>query len=380
MAIPYKLHKNLKLLIDGQESLKRITKRIDEAKKSIYVNMFIWRDDKIGNIIGMKLLDAADRGVKIRISKDRLALIFEKAEENKQSFFHKGFSKGLWFREKIIDTFYFTPGEANNRKQKPNNLVESILTHKNICVDKERLKEDHSKYFIFDDNGLITGGRNIEDRAFYYDVSGDVWADYMIEITGKNFILDLRNKIKGGKDNRKCWFKFILNTKEKIRSFEIKPTILKLLSSAKNSVNIQSAYFGDRDITNKIIEIVNRGITVKIICPKKANLQTDFNHKVMKYILMKTHNRANIYFSSNMSHAKMIDIDEETTWIGSANLTRQSMNLLSEQTILVHGKNLPFSNNVRDSFKDHLKNCEEISHDKQVKFNKFKAFTESIVL
>ena len=83
--------KNIRLQVDGEQSFRKIISRIRAAKKSIYINIFIWRDDKIGNIIANELLDAANRGVKIEISKDRLGSVFEKAEENGQSFFNKSF-------------------------------------------------------------------------------------------------------------------------------------------------------------------------------------------------------------------------------------------------------------------------------------------------
>jgi len=53
--IPKKYNKNVKLLIDGKESFGRILYRIRNAKKSIHINIFIWRDDVIGNLIGDEL-------------------------------------------------------------------------------------------------------------------------------------------------------------------------------------------------------------------------------------------------------------------------------------------------------------------------------------
>jgi phosphatidylserine/phosphatidylglycerophosphate/cardiolipin synthase-like enzyme len=68
MIASYENHRNLRLLIDGQESFKRITQQIRQAEKSVHINMFIWRDDKIGNHVGRELLAAADRGVDVSIS------------------------------------------------------------------------------------------------------------------------------------------------------------------------------------------------------------------------------------------------------------------------------------------------------------------------
>lgn len=375
--IPKHHHKNLKLLIDGQKSFKRIIERIRQTKKSIYINIFIWRDDKIGNIIGKELLKAANRGVKITISKDKLGSVFEKAEENKQSFFHKTFDLGLWFKQKLVDSFYYTQGEVKNCKQISNKLVNSLLNHKNIKINKDIVKADHSKYYIFDDKYLITGGMNIEDRTVYHDVSGIKWNDYMIEIKGEIFVKRLIERLNGRKRKSDSWFEFVLNSKLNTRNFEIKSSIVDLLSSANRKVHIQMAYFGEKEITNKIIEVSNKGIELTIILPKKANLQTDYNHKVMKQIIKKTNGKVKVYLCKNMLHAKMMDIDEEMILIGSANLNRQTMDQLSELDVLVAG-DIPFTKEVRKSIVVHFKNSERVYNVDELKYNKLKASVESI--
>ena len=97
---------HIELLIDGGETFSRVIQRTKSAKSSIYINMYIWRDDKVGNRIAQELINAAGRGVKIYISKDALGAIFEKAEEDKQSFFHKEPKFSLWARRKMMDLFY----------------------------------------------------------------------------------------------------------------------------------------------------------------------------------------------------------------------------------------------------------------------------------
>jgi cardiolipin synthase len=380
MIASYENHRNLRLLTDGQESFKRIIQQIGQAEKSVHINMFIWRDDKIGNHIGRELLAAADRGVKVSISKDKLGSVFEKAEENRQSFFHRDFDVRLWLKQKVINSLYPTLGEAASCKQEPNDLVNPILAHKNIHIDKDKIKGDHSKYFIFDDQVLIIGGMNIETKAVHHDVSGTKWDDYMIEITGEGFVNRLKQELSGAKQHdTDSWLEFVFNTKDKIRQFEIKPKVLELLSAAKKTVYIQMAYFGDLDVTSKIVEIANAGIEVTILLPKRANLQTDLNHKVMKRILTKTNGSADIYFCRNMLHAKMIYVDEKIILIGSANLNKQTMEQLSELDVLVHGENLPFVDLIRKSTKHRMSNSERVSDVAEIKFNRFKAFLESLV-
>ena len=70
-----------KLLTDGKAAFNEILRCSAAARYCIEVNVFIWRDDAIGNTLARALLDAADRGVQVRISKDRFGGVFERAEE-----------------------------------------------------------------------------------------------------------------------------------------------------------------------------------------------------------------------------------------------------------------------------------------------------------
>ncbi|MBO5653417.1 MAG: hypothetical protein J6S44_04300, partial [Clostridia bacterium] len=82
-------YENMTLLVDGKRAFPVILSAIAEAKETLLINMFIWRDDAIGNKMAEAVLSAAERGVKVRLSLDRYGLVLEKAEEAGRSFFHK---------------------------------------------------------------------------------------------------------------------------------------------------------------------------------------------------------------------------------------------------------------------------------------------------
>ena len=83
------LYDDFTLLVDGKGAFPEILRCIARAKKSIFINMFIWRDDVIGNTVAQAVLDAAQRGVQVELSVDRYGVVLEKSEECKKSFFHK---------------------------------------------------------------------------------------------------------------------------------------------------------------------------------------------------------------------------------------------------------------------------------------------------
>lgn len=96
--------------------------------------MFIWRDDRIGNTLAEAVLEAADRGVKIIITKDQYGSVSEMAEETRQSFFHKKTTVKFKFMAEVLNHFIDVKIEAPSSKQKENPLVEKILNHPNITV------------------------------------------------------------------------------------------------------------------------------------------------------------------------------------------------------------------------------------------------------
>ena len=53
------IYKDFTLLIDGKRAFPEIISCIENAKKSVYINIFIWRDDIIGNRMGEAVLKAA---------------------------------------------------------------------------------------------------------------------------------------------------------------------------------------------------------------------------------------------------------------------------------------------------------------------------------
>ena len=81
--------KKFHLLIGGKKAFKKVFSNIRKAKKSIYINVHVWRDDFIGNKMAKMLLEAADRGVQVTIVKDQLGAIAEFGDSNNQSFFNK---------------------------------------------------------------------------------------------------------------------------------------------------------------------------------------------------------------------------------------------------------------------------------------------------
>ena len=367
---------DVKLLIDGKQSFEKIIELIENSVKTIHINMFIWRDDLIGNRIARKLLDAALRGVKISISKDKYGAIHERAEETKQSFFHK--EESIEFQAKInaIAKMYDVPGKKFSDKQRKNPLLDAILNHKKIVVKSDQTKKDHSKYLLFDDEILIVGGINIEDKEMYRDIAGKKYRDYMVMVSGKKYVKQLKNRMfnnlpfsKGSKID------FIMNYKD---SFEVLNQYINLLDNAKESIIIENPYWNEKSILDTLQKKAEQGIDISIILPAKANLQHDLNMKHINSLYKKSNKKIKIYLHPDMLHAKLLLIDQTYALIGSSNLTRISMKEMQEMNIFLDIKKVSIRTNLLRNIAKHMKKSTIVSSSKDLKFNSMRAFVEKV--
>lgn len=366
------------LLINGDQSFERILTRIREAKSSIYINMFIWRDDAIGNEMARTVLAAADRGVQITIVKDLVGSIFEKGEECRQSLFHKEFNLGIALQQLVVSRLYFRHVSHLDGRQKPNPLAEKIMGHPHVNF-RASLRNDHSKFYIFDDEILIAGGVNIEDKEVSLDYLSRKWCDYMIEIIDPAIVDYFVRKLNNpGLPSEYPEIEFIFNINTR-NIYQVKTALLQLLDEARERVDIEMAYWGDPDVTGKIIECINRGLQVTLLTSRESNLQDSLNHRVLDKISRAALKPFDIYLTSRVVHSKLVCVDDRVLFFGSANYNKKGMLDLSELNIL-----LADDAAVIDTWKSwrerHIREeCTHYAGKTTVRYNKLLALAESII-
>ncbi|NLK12655.1 MAG: phosphatidylserine/phosphatidylglycerophosphate/cardiolipin synthase family protein [Candidatus Phytoplasma sp.] len=317
----------MQLLINGKEAFKEICHQIDHATSSIEIQMFIWRDDFIGNTLLKHLLDAANRGVKIKIKKDLYGAIFEKGEETRQSLFHKKTPFSISFSSWIISNIaYYHKESPRFVKQKENNLVTKFISHPNVEVSTQLIK-DHTKYYIFDQETLIIGGINIEDKEYEKDLQNRHYQDYMVKLKNQEAITFFLKRLNGKKNfDSTNNIDYIMNTKLKKEALT---EILNLISTSKEKIHMAMAYFGNKQITKALINAQKRGVDIRIITSAKSNIQPHLNLKVLKKL---QENDITVYLHEGLIHAKAMLIDDKLI-IGSINLNDNGLKKLSECSI-----------------------------------------------
>lgn len=316
----------LRVLGSGERAFQSILGRVCEAKKSVEIRAFLWRDDEAGNLLGEAVLQAADRGAQVTIHKDRIAAVYEYTGGNKQSFFHKRVDPIRGFQAWFLGAVYRAPGSF---KQKPNPLAQQILEHPNITVEHMRKRFDHSKLYIIDDRYIATGSMGIGDNHRHE------WVDVMVEAEGEEHVARLRERMLGHDEfDPSRGLDFLVHSREAHRKNSC-PMIshrLALIEAAQQSITVEMAYFTDRRFTAALARAVQRGVEVKVVIAELADVLGNINRATCDALMRLTGAPQNltIVLVPRMVHSKVVVIDHRWSDVGSANFTPLSHGVYDE--------------------------------------------------
>ena len=137
----------------GEDSLKARLHLIRAAKQSIEVQNFLFRNDQTGSLIMHELLQAAERGVQVRVLFDQLFTVSE-----------LDYLAGLALEHVNLEVRLYNP-LFNYAKTTKTTMFGGVT-----CCFIKTNQRMHNKLQVVDDVVGITGGRNIADRYFDFDV------------------------------------------------------------------------------------------------------------------------------------------------------------------------------------------------------------------
>ena len=136
------------LLRDGDRALRERLYLADIAERSIDVQYYIWNSDMSGKLLALKLIEAADRGVSVRILLDD----FSVGDRNEQLMALSSYAN---IQVRVYNPFVNRSGAAK---------------WLNFAFDFERLnRRMHNKTYSVDGVAAIVGGRNIGDEYFNHN-------------------------------------------------------------------------------------------------------------------------------------------------------------------------------------------------------------------
>lgn len=372
-------YEHFTLYADGKRAFPAILSAIEAAEKSLFINMFIWRDDEIGNRMAEAVLAAAERGVKVEISIDRYGLVLEKAEEAGRSFFHKRTT--LAERVKIAALMCLYPENHRGRKKDEcTPLYERLVSHPNITVERDTFKADHSKFYIIDGETLFVGGVNIEDKENGRDLSGREYGDYMVRVADKNAVDALLTKLKTGKDTV-MGYSFTVNTKPPLYPlFEAEGKYLSVIREAEKELWITMAYFSPLPrFLDAITDAYRRGVKVTVMIPERANFQNDTNRKTARELLKRSNGGIRVLLSPRMLHTKLVMSEKEISF-GSANITKKAFRQLSECNLTVKNDASSFCEAIRENERKNEEAAREVRDHREIRYRRLYAFLEGTLV
>ncbi|HEY5776229.1 MAG TPA: phospholipase D family protein [Xanthomonadales bacterium] len=144
------------LLDIGEDALKARLHLIRAATQSIQFQNFLFRRDQTGALIMHELVQAAKRGVQVRILFDQLFTVSELEYLAGMALEHQNFEVRLY-------------NPLFNKAKTNKYMMFGSVT----CCFKKTNQRMHNKLLVVDDVVGMTGGRNIADRYFDFDTDYD---------------------------------------------------------------------------------------------------------------------------------------------------------------------------------------------------------------
>lgn len=288
------------LLVDGISAFRTLFERLEQAEHSIYIEMFIFADDKTGWDMALILAKKAREGLDVKVMYDQIG-----------TYYFSLFNWRAITGRMALLRFLKTQGVQIVHAGEPNPF---------------HFQLDHRKIIVIDSKEAFTGGMNIGDHYQFE------WHDIFIHIrepliaAGFERIF-LAEWVDGEVSSYKLeWgnnhYDMLVTD---FKQNDIEEDLNKRIRSAKKNIFIEVPYITDIRLIRALIDAKKRGIDVKVIVPKVSNhLITRLQHAVtvkwMRYFDIDI-----FIYGKTLNHLKVYLIDNEYVSLGSANATYRSM-------------------------------------------------------
>lgn len=139
----------LAMIGGGYDALLLRVHLIRQARTSVAIQTFIWTNDECGRLLIYELIEAARRGVKVRIIADHFVSEKDPATMAFLATAHPN-----------LEVKHYRPAMSRLKPSLWRTMLAGLWSFRSF---NQRM---HNKVMLFDDAVLITGGRNIENTYF----------------------------------------------------------------------------------------------------------------------------------------------------------------------------------------------------------------------
>jgi cardiolipin synthase A/B len=322
------------LLIDGPATYRVMGDAIDKARHTIYVETYIFADDKVGQQFARRLQDKAREGVAVRVIYDSVGSM-----TSGEDFFNSMKDAGVLLIEY--------------------NSINPITSSSTLPVNNR----DHRKLLIVDDAVAFTGGINFSEtyrssspRKPASDKLKAGWRDTHIAIYGpavmgfKQTFREQWQRQGGaavdvparGAIPDKAGTDLIVALQSEGGSDTESPiyrAYLEAIKMAERRVWITQAYFvPDKEFLDQLKDAALRGVDVRILVPGISDSNVVLYASRSHYGDLLSHGVRVYENHSSVLHAKTAVIDGIWSTVGSSNLDFRSFLHNDEVNAIVLGK------------------------------------------
>lgn len=359
----YTVNNEIEIFTTGEEKFASLKKDLSEARKSIYLQYYIFSDDNLGHEIADLLIRKAREGVEVKVIYDHVGSF-----SSKKKFFRYMESNGVETHPFFKVTFPQLANRINWR--------------------------NHRKIVVIDGVTGYIGGMNIADRYERGTGDGAAWRDTHFRLRGDivqsltySFLVDWNfknpEKSPGNVPNIRTSIHnntgMQLVTSGPMNTYDnIALCFLKGIAGATKSVYIQTPYFLPTDgLLHALEAAALSGVDVRIMLPRKSDSRM-LQYASFSYITQCLKAGIKVYlYNPGMLHAKAMIIDDGFVTAGSTNFDFRSFENNFEANLFVY--DYDFNRRMRDIFFEDMKKCTKLRYTVWHKRSVVQRCRESIV-
>ena len=353
----------IRIFSDGEEKFNALIQDIGRAKDHIHFQYYIFQKDELGKRIVEKLAEKAREGLNVRVLYDEMG-----SRKTRKRF----------FRELI---------EAGGE-------VEVFFPSRIPYVNTRLNYRNHRKLVIIDGVLGYVGGFNVGDEYLGLNPKFGYWRDTHLRIEGSatlamqtRFLLDWNHAARNKVGYEACYFPIIepigkagvqvVSSGPDSEWEQIKNGYIKLITSAKRTIFIQTPYFiPDASLLDALRIAALSGVDVRLMIPNKPDHPFVY-WATYSYVgeLLKAGARIYIY-QNGFIHAKTITVDREISSVGTANIDVRSFRLNFEVNAFIYDEEI--SKELANIFINDMEKCLELTGEGYLERSLWIRFKESI--
>ena len=324
LSLPFK-DNEVEIYTDGYGFFPALLAVIHEAKSHIHVDMYIFAEDALGQLVADALIAKAREGVEVRVIYDDVGC---------WNVSHRFFER---MREEGIEVASFLPVRFPSFTSKVN-------------------YRNHRKIIVIDGHVGFIGGMNIALR-YVKGTDGHAWRDTMLKVTGgavsalqRAFLVDWYFVDRTLLTDRKFYPRVAIEndclaqvvTSGPVNPYpEIMQGFVRIIMGARRYLYLETPYFmPNESVLFALKTIAMAGVDVRVICPRYSDAR--FVEWASRSYLREVAEAGVkvLLYDAGFLHSKLMVCDDAVATCGSTNLDFRSFENNFEANIFFYDEAL----------------------------------------